>query len=282
MSTLHLYVAETYHPESSNPCISIKDEITQKELSILNAAFRMCGLYHRITEIKDIVIENGESFKRYMSPENLRALRRNNISPARAIMLANKSVLNYATAIKTYIDMETRILKRDAAKDSVPTFESICHSFYDQYMEYRFWANFRNYIVHCEFPYSVYQESVEGGCKILCMKDHLLQFDNWKHAKADIEKMDDIVDLPSLVDHMSGMIYALYINFFRYFANDILEGISTYGAFCRKYNVKEPVIFKSESRDKITGNHFQPLPVKELRASFEVLKSNPKIQINLD
>ena len=82
------------------------------------------------------------------------------------------------------------------------------HAFYDKNMEYRFWMNFRNYIVHCEFPYSIYQESVDNGCKIICTKEHLFQFDNWKHSKADIQQMDKQIDLPALVDNMSAMIYA--------------------------------------------------------------------------
>ena len=281
MSKLLLYVAETYHPQKTDADIVLKNEITQGELTQLNSAFRVCSIYHSITQIKDIVVENGESFKRFMGAQNLKMLRRNNVSPERAITLANKAVLNYASSIKTYIDMETRLLKKKSTKEALSSFEAICHTFYDKNIEYRFWANFRNYIVHCEFPYSVYQESVDTGCRIICTKEHLLQFDNWKHSKDDIQKMDDIIDLPGLVDNMSGMIYALYIDFFSYFANNILDGINTYGTFCRKYDVKVPVIFKTKDKENIEGSHVQPLPIKELKASFDILKSNPKIKINI-
>lgn len=282
MSSLKLYVAETYHPQETDADIVIKNEITQEELAQLNSAFRVCSFYHSITQIKDIVVENGESFKRYMSSQNLKRIKDNHVLPERAITLANKAVLNYASSIKTYIDMETRLLKKKSSEDAVASFEKLCHTFYDKNMEYRFWANFRNYIVHCEFPYSVYQESVDSGCKIICTKEHLLQFDNWKHSKADIQQMGDTIDLPALVDNMSGMIYALYIDFFSYFAKDILDGIATYGEFCRKHSVKVPVIFKTENKETLAGTHYQPLPIKELRASFEVLKNNPKVEIEIN
>lgn len=281
MSELHLYVAETDHPKGTKADIVVKDEITQEELASLNSAFRVCSLYHSITQIKEIVVENGESFKRFMSPQNLQEIRKLNIPPERAITLANKAVLNYASSIKTYIDMEARLLKKRGTAADFKLFEDMQHAFYDNNMEYRFWANFRNYIVHCEFPYSVYQESVENGCKIICTKEHLLLFDNWKHSKADIQKMNDHVDLPSLVDNMSSMIYAFYIDFFSHFAKEILDGISTYGQFCRKYDVKAPIILKMIDRTQIAGSHFQPLPVKELKASFDILKSNPRIQIDV-
>ena len=125
MSKLLLYVAETYHPQKTDADIVLKNEITQEELTQLNSAFRVCSIYHSITQIKDIVVENGESFKRFMGAQNLKMLRRNNVSPERAITLANKAVLNYASSIKTYIDMETRLLKKKSTKEALSSFEAI-------------------------------------------------------------------------------------------------------------------------------------------------------------
>ncbi|MBQ3058617.1 MAG: hypothetical protein IJD00_06675 [Clostridia bacterium] len=281
MDKLHLYVAETEHPPETESKIVIKDEITQEELTQLNAAFKVCSLYHSITQIKDIVVENGESFKKFMHAQNLQNIRRLKVSPERAVTLANKAILNYASSIKTYIDMEKRLLTKHATPNDVKQFQDMQRTFYDENMEYRFWANFRNYIVHCEFPYSIYQESVENGCKIICTKEHLLKFDNWKHSKSDIQRMEEQIDLPSLVDDMSAMIYAFYIDFFSHFAKDIIDGIETYGEFCRKYDVRVPVIFKMKNREQVAGSHFQPLPIKELNASFDILRSNPHIKIDI-
>ncbi|MBR6517862.1 MAG: hypothetical protein IKT40_13600 [Bacilli bacterium] len=279
MKNIKFYVAETYNPDKSSPSMEIKKEITLDELEMLNSAFMICSLYHSITQIKDIVIENGESFKRYMSSKNLMELSKNKIKPEQAIMLANKAVLNYASSIKTYIDMETRLLKKRAPKEAYGIFNNLCRMFYDKHIEYRFWVNFRNYIVHCEFPYSIYQEEENGGCKIVCTKERLLQFDNWKHSKADIEKMNEQVDLPSLVDNMSSLIYAFYIDFFSHFTNIIIDGIGIYSEFCRKYDVKVPVIIKIADEKELNEIRMQPLPINELKASFEILKNNPSIII---
>ncbi len=280
MEDLYLYVAETYHPESTDITLTIKDEIAQDELEQLNSAFAICGIYNSITQIKDIVVENGESFKCFMMPKNLQELRKQNVAPVRLITLANKSVLNYASSIKTYIDMETRILKKCAHSEDLEQFKDLQHSFYDGAMEYRFWVNFRNYIVHCEFPYSIFHASIEDGYKIICSKEHLLQFDNWKHSRADIEKLDDQIDLTAFVDEMSSMIFAFYIDFFRHFAQDIVSGINIYGEFCKKHNVRVPVIFKTKTRNQLVGSSLQPLPIKELQEALDVLKSNPHIKIN--
>ena len=281
MEKLYLYVAETYHPESTDTTITIKDEITQHELEQLNSAFAICGIYNSITQIKDIVVDNGESFKRFMMSQNLQELRKQNISPERLITLANKSVLNYASSIKTYIDMETRILKKQANKDALEQFKDLQHSFYDSIMEYRFWVNFRNYIVHCEFPYSIFHASIEDGYRIICSKERLLQFDNWKHSRDDIERLNDQIDLTAFVDEMSSLIFAFYIDFFSHFAQDIVSGINIYGKFCKKYNVRVPVIFKTKTRNQFVGSSFQPLPIKELQEALDVLKSNPHVEINI-
>ena len=278
---MYLYVVETCNTLSSQTDMNVICEISNDELQQLNKAFKICGIYHGITQIKEIVVENGEAFKKYMSPENLLKIRSDNISPERAIMLANKFVLNYASSIKTYIDMETRLLKKHCEKSEISMFEKMCNHFYDNNLEYRFWANFRNYIVHCEFPYSIYQDSIENGCKIICTKENLLKFDNWKHSKDDILKMNDIIDLPSMVDKMSSMIYALYIDFFSHFTKDISDGISIYGEFCRKYNVKIPAILKTYEKDEIAGSHIQPLPTKELHSVIKLLKTNPRVEFNI-
>ena len=216
-----------------------------------------------------------------MSEQNLKAIKKCHIPPERVITLANKATLNYATSIKTYIDMETRLLKKRASRQAFDSFNSLCHNFYDQHIEYRFWSNFRNYIVHCEFPYTIFQDSVETGCKIICTKEHLLEFDNWKQSRNDIMNMGEIINLPILVDNMSSLIYALYIDFFSYFSTEIIKGIETYGDFCRKYNVKIPAIVKTENKGTFQGCHMQPLPVNELKASFDMLKNTPNVDIKI-
>lgn len=277
---MYLYVAETVGTHDLNKGIVIKQEITQKELTQLNSAFRVCSIYNSITQIKNIVVENGENFKGYMSPQNLQRIHSEKLSPEKAIMYANKFVLNYASSVSTYIDMEIRLLEKHC-KEQVETFRSLCNHFYDNTMEYRFWVLFRNFIVHCEFPYTVYQESIEDGCRIICLKEQLLKYKKWKHCQGNIEKMEVQVDLPGLVDNMSSIICALYIDFFRYFATDIIDGITTYGSFCRKYEVERPVILKMHEPKQLEGSRMQPLPVKELRAAFEVLKSNPRVEIDI-
>lgn len=275
---LFIYVAEL----TEGPCFSIRDEIKKAELEELDQTFSFVKFYNSITMISDMVVENGVKFKSYMSPSNLLKLRSNNTTPEEMTHNANKLVLTYASSIKTYIDMETRILSKHRTTKEQHSFIDICHTFYDNHVEYRFWANFRNYVVHCEFPYSKYSESLDSGVSIICSKDHLLKFENWKHSKNDITQMNDEIDLPSLVDNMSSLVMALHIDFFSYFANEIVNAIQVYGEFCRRHNVKSPIIVMTKVQHLVeAGTFLQPLPIKELREAFNVLKSNPHVNIDI-
>ena len=227
---MYLYVAETKKDNDNHLTAEIIEEITQEELDDLNSAFTFCGIYHRINQIKDIVIENGIEFQQYMKSDNLSSMSFQGVSPEKLILIANKLVFNYASSIKTYIDMETRLLRKNKGENELKLFRSICSQMYDNSIEYRFWANFRNYVVHCEFPYAVFHNSIDDGCKVICLKDDLLKFDNWKHSKNDIEKMDNEIDIPSLVNNMSSKIIVLFWDFFTYFGQEIVDRIEKYGS----------------------------------------------------
>lgn len=199
-------------------------------------------------------------------------------------MLSNKLALNYASSIKTFIDMTQRLLKH-RKPDAVKEFLKLTNKFYDEKMEYRFWANFRNYIVHCSFPYCVFHEAVGSNCEVRCPREHLLEFDNWKHSKADIEKMPEFVDLPSLVGEMNSLIHALYLQFFYYLASDIFAEYNIYKEFTSKHSAQCTVIFKTEKpiskEEGFVVPSMQPLPVKEMMDVFRTMNEHPSINIKI-
>lgn len=277
---MNLYVAEQEFDERGETTIKTVSEISQDELNALNEAFSFCGVSHTITEIRDIVIENGAAFKKWMTPKNLKSQYDNKMSPEELVRTANKLILNYATSTKTYIDIETRILAQNETK-SKRTLESLTHELYDKYMEYRFWAMFRNYVVHCAFPYTIFHADEKNGIQLICTKEHLLEYKKWKHVEADIKQMDAIMDLPQLVDGMNNIIEALYMDFYARFGKRIIDGVSCYAAFCRKYKVKNPIVLKSNGTKNINELKAQPLMASELFRAFDILKNNPTVHINI-
>lgn len=61
---MYFYIGEHQSRTSEgDSVISIGDEISQKEVDQLNKAFSITGVYHAITQIRNIVIENGLEFQ---------------------------------------------------------------------------------------------------------------------------------------------------------------------------------------------------------------------------
>lgn len=273
-----IWVAETIRENNNEPLVNLKSEITKQEHEYLNSAFKDLGILHSISEIKDIVITNGIEYKKYVDRRNLSVLKDNGIFEEQILLQANRYILNYASSIKTYLDIEKRLLTKNKP-ERIDDFDKLTHYFYDSHMEYRFWCNFRNYVVHCALPYTIFHGDIETGYSVVCRKAHLLEFSNWKHSKKDIEEMPENIELPLLVDNMSSLILALYLDFYSYWAEDIVNSIKTYSEFCKKYSVKHPIIVR------VGENHIprsmQPLPIRQMREALDVLRSNPHIKINI-
>lgn len=277
---MNLYVAEQELDENKKYTIRVVEEISQEELDSLNKGFAFCGIRHSITEIKNIVMENGENFKSWMNKENLRKQYAEGMTSEKIVLTANKLILNYAASLKTYVDIEIRILSQNKKKE-LERFNNLTHTFYDNKMEYRFWMQFRNYVVHCAFPYTEFRVDEENGVQVICEKKHLLEFQNWKQAQVDVEKMNEMVDLTQLIDPMSTIIYEMYIDFHAIFGKEIVDGNSCYAEFRRKHGVKHPIIMKSRGATKIDECRVQPLMEKELCEAFEILRKNPNVKINV-
>lgn len=276
----YFYIAEIMSNNNDESTIVLKNEINEEEVKAIKSAFSLCAPSHAITEIKDIVIENGMEFKRWMDAENLQKMRTNGMSAERLVLNSNKLVLNYASSIKTYIDIETRLLIKKK-ENMLEHFEKITHDFYDTHIEYRFWSNFRNFVVHCALPYTGFREAVGENCEVFCEKRHLLSFNNWKHSRKDIEQMPDNIDLVKMVDDMSSLIYALYLDFYYIFSQEIVDSVKAYAAFCDKYKVESPVIFKSLAPKDILHGSMYPFPVERLYQMLEIVEKHPSVNLKI-
>ena len=276
----HLYLVEQCEGENNSTNISIVQEIPINEVDEIFSLFRFTTMHRPITQIKDIVIQNGKDFQDYMNSQNISRLRVQRVPRDILMLNANKLILNYATSIKTYIDMETRILRKDGKSEEVLQFQKLCSEYYDTAMEYRFWMNFRNYIVHCDFPYTVLVESIEEGSKIVCLREHLLEFNNWKHSRKDILAMPNEINMPSMVMEMSSLIVSLYMYFVYFYRNEISDCTTRINNLCITYNIKTPaflVVNQTLTKENFTANVFdsklQPLPLRELHEAVTILKN---------
>lgn len=268
-----LYVAEL-----SDNGIEVLHEVSQEELDELKTSYPNFKAFHRMTELKDIVIENGMDFKEWMQKDNIEKCYFNHISTEKLVQTSNKLAFNFGTSIGTFLDIESNLLKkyRPGAEIKLKTLES---SFYDGNIEYRFWTRFRNYVVHYALPYTGLEADGANGIQIVCKKKHLLEFEKWNQVRNDIENMDENVNLPIMVEKMNVMIDALYTHFYTYFSEEIGNATIKFGEFCKKHGTQNPVIVKAEDLRKMEGICVQPLPKKELFQALKMLKENPNVKV---
>ena len=203
-----LYVAEL-----NDNGIEVLHEVSQEELDELKTSYPNFKAFHRMTELKDIVVENGMDFKEWMQKDNIEKCYFNHIPTEKLVQTSNKLAFNFGASVGTFLYTEEKLLKKYKPGMEIEL-EKLERSFYDDNIEYRFWVRFRNYVVHYALPYTGLEADGANGIQIVCKKKHLLEFEQWNQVRNDIENMDENVNLPIMVEKMNVLIDALYIHSF--------------------------------------------------------------------
>ena len=188
-----LYVAEL-----SDNGIEVLHEVSQEELDGLKASYPNFEAFHRMTELKDVVIENGIDFKEWMQKDNIEKCYFDHIATEKIVQTSNKLAFNFGASIGTFLYTEEKLLKKYKPGMEIKL-EKLESSFYDDNVEYRFWVRFRNYVVHYALPYTGLEADEANGIQVVCKRQHLLEFEKWNQVRNDIESMDENVNLPIMV-----------------------------------------------------------------------------------
>ena len=123
------------------------------------------------------------------------------------ILNVNRYMLNYLSAVRTYLDHSETNLKKCYGRKSQRflRFKSACSDAYDEHFPYRFLYELRNYAQHCGMPISALElhtesapnsKGIHHALRALINRDELLEnFDSWK---ASLKK--EILRLPPKFD----------------------------------------------------------------------------------
>lgn len=283
---MHYYAvsAKTIRNEEKNRFHEFKilEEMSDDDYEALHGAISITKIFSGLSQIRDIVIANGSSLIRYTRGENIKLLHEQHETSKVIIREANKYAFNYASSVKTFVDMAHLVL--EARPDDLERFKQFESEMYDDHFEYRFWMRLRNYVVHCQLPYTGFVASLEDGCNVICSRDHLVQWKNWgKVLKEDLLRREDNLDLGSTVDQMSGCINALFVFGISCFTYEIADATRVIGSMYRKYKIQDGfVIGKSEAARDHANMSFTPIPISEVMEMVEVLKLNPNVKLTME
>ena len=255
-------------------------EIPEDEAMSLIEKFRFTASYSVVQMAKRIAIKNGLIYKHNMQPESINAYHQEQVDDI--VVIANQQALNYATSIKTFIDWTERELQTTNKLKELEDYKKTQSIIYDSQVPYRFWMRLRNFLVHYGFPYTS-AVITKNGIRVQCTKERLLEYGKWNTVKADIEQMGDVIDLHEMVPAVNSCIQMLYLDFLRLFGDEIVDAMKAYSAFCRKYNVKQPMFSEQfPAGDKIReGLSLSPIPVGEMMNAFSDLRKHPGVKINI-
>ena len=111
---------------------------------------QQCHVLERYTSIRSLLYtaaKNGNDLLRYLDPLELyKKYCVTKPSAKKVVREANRLALNFASALRTLVEISTNEIKNNAAeKAKYETFQS---NVFDNVQGYRFWIRLRNYLIH--------------------------------------------------------------------------------------------------------------------------------------
>lgn len=153
---------------------------------------QQCHILERYTSIRSLLYtaaKNGNDLFRYLDPIELyKKYCITKPSTKKMVREANRLALNFASALRTLVEISTNEIKGKAAEKA--KYEAFQSNVFDNVQGYRFWIRLRNYLIHRKMLYegcSVMADSV-----ILSVSSRsLLEWHGWNSKqREDIELLD--------------------------------------------------------------------------------------------
>ncbi|WP_292389625.1 hypothetical protein [Methanosarcina sp. UBA5] len=166
----------------------------------------------------------------------------------------NRLVLNFLSAVRTFLDHAETNLKRKYGENSnnFQIFDKACSSCFDHYFSYRFLYKLRNYSQHVGMPIigletssemvSINPLEADHMLRTITLKNDLLKYDKWGKVKDEIFFLPDRIDINPYIDEMMHCIDT--INTTLYGKEEFIE-LLQYTAFLDK------LIKEAKSKDGI-------------------------------
>lgn len=256
-------------------------EFDENEVDELLEKLNITCINKSIYNIYKMTIENANDFIRIMKMSgDAKYIISNKIESDHLVMEANKAIFNYCSSFGMYIDVIEKNLSK-LSKDKVKEFQTICNDLYDNKLEYRFLAILRNYIIHYDMPFDTHKIDFETS-KVICHKEHLLEFKKWKRVKDDLENMDDEVDILKMVKDMNLNLATIFIEFQALISDRVIDACKVANEFVKKYNVLDPCIIRDYHPQKYLNEgklKLTPINLRDLAQLLNELKNNPLIKI---
>jgi hypothetical protein len=189
--------------------VELLGSLTEVEFDEIKRSLSKLEELHSIRRLRDFVIANDHEIMQMLNDAvndlvakstHWTGVKRADIE--KVFLNTNRLLLNYLTAIKTFIDHTTTFLNRKFGEQSEEFlgFKTMLSAFYDASFAYRFLSKLRNYAQHVDLPLESIHfsaknrdnlKALEGTLTVEFDRDNLLNsFQKWGTVKADLDNMD--------------------------------------------------------------------------------------------
>lgn len=155
-------------------------------------------------QLYTIVLLNYDDYKNLLgrySEEYVKNPRMGWLRIERMVLDLNRYILNYLSAVRTFLDHTETNIKKRYGKNSqrARRFKDACSNAYDKYFSYRFLCGLRNYAQHCGMPLGEltlqsveidpYSKEVRHCLAVKFDRDKLLSNFRWRKLTNEIKNL---------------------------------------------------------------------------------------------
>ncbi len=191
MKTEYIILNDDYieHETNREHFLSDRGTISENEFSQFRQQCQILTSYTSIRSLLYTASKNGNELSEYLDPMKLYGkycAAKPSIN--KVVREANRLALNFASALRTLVEISTNEIRGD--QDKKAKYEAFQRDVFDNVLGYRFWIRLRNYLVHRSMLYEGC--SVTAGSVVLSVSSSsLLEWHGWNaQQREDIELLD--------------------------------------------------------------------------------------------
>ena len=199
----------------------LDDNVSEEEFNSYFENMKKISCFDRINYFLKMITYNGRVLQKHLTKT-----RTKNTKRLRGILeLSNKYVFDFAASIGSLIDyVEKRLMKKQEAKVQ-DEFDELKRAMFNKDI-YKFWYYMRNFVIHYDVPFTQISNELKDGkpdLEIVCKREHLLKYKEWKHAKTYISQLPEKIDIAKMIEPMLVQVYAYYLGLLFVFRENIVN-----------------------------------------------------------
>lgn len=246
-------ICECQNKDGESVITILDDVVTEAEFDEYYRYIRELNFFIRIDFFMEMIRYNGRTLELHIKSASAASKK----DGTTVLKLANKYVFDFAAAIGSFIEyIEKKLMTKQSDQVQKEFAEFRKNMFADDI--YKFWYYFRNYTIHYDIPFTQLSSKLVGTeikTEIICKRDHLLEYGEWKHAKEYVKSLPENVDICRLTEQILVKLHAYYLSLLYIFRDTIVKEYRHVEQFVLRHQARKGMaIMAYETEDDFIAN----------------------------